>query len=297
MSARSDRWSRWLLERRDGGSDSQRTATLERLVPIRDRVLEGAGPLDGLTLLDVGTGDGLVGLAALDRVGPSGTVIFSDISEALLSECRRAVDLQGRAACARFVLADAEHLSGVADSSVDVVTARSVLIYVADKTRAFASFRRVLRPGGRVSLFEPINRLMYPEPDGRFWGYELAAVTDLAVRVKARFDQSGDSPVAHEAMMGFDDRDLVDLAQHAGFDHVHLECHIDIEPGAEQPLTFQALLDGSPNPNVPTVREAVSEMLNDAEQTRFLGALARAYATQSPVRRHAVAYLVGRSPR
>ncbi len=224
-------------------------------------------------------------------------MIFSDVSEALLSECRRAVDLQGRAACSRFVLADAEHLSGVADSSVDVVTARSVLIYVADKTRAFASFRRVLRPGGRVSLFEPINRLMYPEPDEQFWGYELTAVTDLAVRVKARFDQAGDSPSAHEAMMGFDDRDLVDLAQNAGFDHVHLECHIDIEPGSDGPLTLQALLEGSPNPNAPTVREAITEMLNDAEQTRFLDALARAYATQSPVQRHAVAYLVSRSPR
>jgi arsenite methyltransferase len=38
------------------------------------------------------------------------------------------------------------------------LTTRSVLIYVADKAGAFREFHRVLRPGGRISLFEPINR-------------------------------------------------------------------------------------------------------------------------------------------
>jgi ubiquinone/menaquinone biosynthesis C-methylase UbiE len=38
----------------------------------------------------------------------------------------------------------------VADGSVDVVTTRSVLIYVAEKAQAFAAFARVLRPQGRI---------------------------------------------------------------------------------------------------------------------------------------------------
>ena len=69
--AEPDRWSRWLLERRDAGSAQQREAALENLIPIRDRVLEDAGPLDGTTALDVGTGDGLIALEACgasDRV-------------------------------------------------------------------------------------------------------------------------------------------------------------------------------------------------------------------------------------
>jgi SAM-dependent methyltransferase len=37
------------------------------------------------------------------------------------------------------------------------VTTRSVLIYVQHKDAAFREFHRVLRPGGRVSIFEPIN--------------------------------------------------------------------------------------------------------------------------------------------
>jgi ubiquinone/menaquinone biosynthesis C-methylase UbiE len=36
-----------------------------------------------------------------------------------------------------------------------VVVIRSVLIYVAEKRTAFTHLHRVLRPGGRLSLFEP----------------------------------------------------------------------------------------------------------------------------------------------
>jgi ubiquinone/menaquinone biosynthesis C-methylase UbiE len=87
----SDRWSRWLLDRRDASDEVQRAVTLEYLSRVRDRVLDAAGALDGATLLDVGCGDGLIGLRALDLVGPDGTVIFSDISHALLEHCRQAV--------------------------------------------------------------------------------------------------------------------------------------------------------------------------------------------------------------
>lgn len=46
-------------------------------------------------------------------------------------------------------LADGETLlSALPDSSVDAVTTRTVLIYVAAKQRCFDEFHRVLRPGG-----------------------------------------------------------------------------------------------------------------------------------------------------
>ena len=97
MAAPPDRWSRWLLERRDAGDERQREVVLEHVEIFRDGVLALAEPLDGATVLDVGTGDGLIGLAALQRVGPDGRVIFADISEALLERARSAAGADDRA--------------------------------------------------------------------------------------------------------------------------------------------------------------------------------------------------------
>lgn len=253
-------------------------------------MLDAAEPLEGAVVLDVGAGDGLIGLAALERVGARGTVIFSDISEALLEQCRQAVKELGALDRARFIQTQAEDLAEVVDSSVDVVTTRSVLIFVAEKPKAFAAFERVLRPGGRVSLFEPINRLMFPEPEERFWGYDVAPVAELAAQVKARF-ATADSEFA-QAMMGFDDRDLARLAETAGFERVHVECHIDIEPGSVmRSVSLEALLDSAPNPNAPTVREAITTTLTEPEQELFLAELERAFVEDGPRRRMAVAYL------
>lgn len=293
MAAEPDRWSRWLLERRDACDAQQREAALEHLLPIRDRVLDNAEPLDAATVLDVGTGDGLIGLEALERVGPRGRVVFSDVSAALLEHTRRAVAERGLLERAQFVLAPAENLAGVPDASIDVVTLRSVLIYVADKAQAYAELHRVLRRGGKVSLFEPINRLMFPEPPGRFWGYDVGAVVDLADKVKATFAELEDPAAA--TMSDFDDRDLVRLAEAAGFDSIHLECHIDVERGSLlRAVSLDALLNGAPNPLAPTVRESISAALTRREQDRFLAHLGRAILEDKPVRRSAVAYLTAR---
>ncbi|MBV9606161.1 MAG: class I SAM-dependent methyltransferase [Solirubrobacterales bacterium] len=256
---------------------------------IRDRVLGHAAPLEGATLLDVGAGDGLIGLAALERVGPNGTVIFSDVSEALLAHSEQRADSLGLSDRARFVHTAAEDLAAIPDASVDVVTTRSVLIYVAEKSQAFAAFARVLRPGGRLSLFEPINRLVFPEPDDRFWGYDIGAVAGLAARVRAQFTGASRDV---RAMMGFDDRDLADLAVAAGFERVHVERHIDVEPGSSMnPVSFDALLDSAPNPNAPSTREAIAAALTEDEQERFLTELRSAFDEGRATRRMVGAYV------
>lgn len=258
-------------------------------------MLAGAGPLDGATALDLGTGDGLIALEALDRVGRSGTVIFSDISEALLNHVRETVRERGLLGRARFVLADAANLQPIADASVDVATSRSVLIYIADKAGAFNAMHRVLRPGGRISLFEPINRLTYPEAEDRFWGYDVADVRPLADRVTAAYRRLSDGPTA--AMMDFDDRDLVRFAEEAGFEQIHLELHVDIQSGGlTEAIDIETLLGTSPNPLAPTLGESIADALGPEEQARFVAHLAHAIETGGGVRRSAVAYLTACKP-
>jgi ubiquinone/menaquinone biosynthesis C-methylase UbiE len=164
MTELRDRWHRWLTDVRFGGDDEARREFTEFLYPVRDAVLDGAALRSGDVLLDVGTGEGLIAFGGLDRLGKSGQVVFCDISQDLLGHCRALAAAAGVLDRCSFVLASADSLDGVPDASVDVVTTRSVLIYVKDKAAALREFHRVLRPGGRVSLFEPINALM-PECD------------------------------------------------------------------------------------------------------------------------------------
>jgi arsenite methyltransferase len=222
-------------------------------------------------------------------------VVFSDISDALLEHCRSAVEARGLLDRARFVHARAEDLAAIADGAVDVATSRSVLMYVEDKPEAFAALYRVLRPAGRLSAFEPINMLIFPEPPDRFWGYDVRAVSELADRVKAGFAELSDPAAA--VMRDFDDRDLVWLAEDAGFERIHLECHVDVEPGSQlRAVGLDALLDSAPNPLAPSLREAIATVLGPSDRDAFLAHLERAIVDQRPLRRSAVAYLVAHKP-
>ncbi len=94
-------------------------------------------------------------------------------------------------------------------------------------------------------------------------------------------------------MMEFDDRDLAEHAAAAGFGRVRVECHIDIEPrSAMQATSTSGLLEIAPNPNAPTMREAMESALTPAEQRRFIAELERAMAAGTAVRTMAAAYVV-----
>jgi arsenite methyltransferase len=257
-----DRWAEWLLERRFGGDAASARQLLDKLAGTRDQVLDRARLAPGETLLDVGCGDGLIAFGALER--GAGEVVFADVSEDLLELCRkRALELGESERC-RFVHVPAERLDAIEDRSVDVATTRSVLIYVADKAAAFAELHRVLRPGGRISVWEPINRFGMEQRRCDF-GYDLAAVSDLARRVEAVFAeiQPDDDP-----MVDFDERDLVRHAEAAGFFPIELDLHIEIV--STEPRTWGSFIRTSGNPLIPTLEEAMEEALSPDERDRLV---------------------------
>src|SRR5437879_4987 len=125
-----DLWAEWLLKHRHGGNEDCQRLVTEGMKSVRDKVLENAKLTEGETLLDVGTGNGLIGFGAIEQVGPSGTVIFSDISEPLLDVCRAYAKEANILDRSQFLNAGATDFSAIPNESVDVVTTRSVLIYV-----------------------------------------------------------------------------------------------------------------------------------------------------------------------
>jgi arsenite methyltransferase len=284
----ADCWADWVLARREGGSGGG----LSHLAGVRDAVLDAAGLAPGQVIVDVGCGDGLIGLAALDRVGEHGHVVFADVSERLLDACRAEAAARGLDTRASFVQASADELDGIDSGSIDAVTTRSVLIYVAEKARAFEAFRRVLGDGGRLSIWEPINAHGFPEPDGYVNGYDLSPVAELAKRVQSVYLDA--QPPERDPMLGFDEHDLLRWAEAAGFERLRLR--MDLEDRRPARVTdWDGFLDSAPNPRAPTWREAISEALTAAEAERFAACL-RPLAEAGEGRwRHAAAHLTARS--
>ena len=287
MAKAPDRWHRWLLDVRFGGDPAARERLLtELLYPVRDTVLDKAGLQPGDTVLDVGTGDGLIAFGAVERLGPSGQVVFSDISLDLLDHCRAAAAAEGLLDRCRFVVASADSLDGIADASVDVVTTRSVLIYVKDKAAALRAFYRVLRPGGRVSVFEPVNVLMR-DPD-RFMGYDMTPVKPLAARLEAFYESV--QPPGADPMLDFDERDLVRHAERAGFADIGLELRVTVKNG-KQPVPWDHALRMSGNPLVPPLGEVLDRVLSPREIAEFTAHVKPLVESGAGRERQALAYL------
>jgi ubiquinone/menaquinone biosynthesis C-methylase UbiE len=238
---------------------------MARLGGVRTRVLDNAMISPSETVLDVGCGDGLIAFGALERVGESGSVIFSDVSQELLDHDRKLAEQLALADRCRFIRASAEDLSGIQPLSVDVVTTRSVLAYVKNKAAAFREFFRVLKPGGRISLYEPVNRHILSEPDDLFFGYDVQAIQPLAVRLNAAYEAR--QPLSDDPMFDYDERDLLQFAADAGFNERHLELRHDVMP--QEPTEWDVFASVSPNPLAPTLAEAMRETLTLSEQNQF----------------------------
>src|SRR5580700_5154950 len=287
MTKASDRWHRWLTDVRFGGDPAVREQILtDVLYPVRDTVLDKAQLKPGDTVLDVGVGDGLIAFGALERLSPSGHVIFTDISQDLLDHCRAAAAAEGQLDRCSFVLASADSLTAITDCRVDVVTTRSVLIYVKDKAAALREFHRVLRPGGRISVYEPINVLMH-DPD-RFLGYDITPVRALADKIEALYWSI--QPRGEDPMVDFDERDLLRHAERAGFADIDLELRVTVR-NSKRPVRWEQVLRMAGNPLVPTLGEALDRTLRPeeiAEFTAYLKPLVQAGAGRE---RLAVSYL------
>ena len=283
--SQQDIWSQWLLKRRFGGDADMMKKMFDLLYPIRDRVLSHIHLKEHETLLDVGCGDGFIGFGALEKFEKC-RVIFSDISQDILDHAQALAGEMNVSDRCQFVHASADDLSIFESKSVESVTTRSVLIYVPAKEKAIHEFQRVLKSGGQLSIFEPINRFDFPDPPNRFGGYDVTPVAELARKLKALHQRIQPET---DPMLDFDERDLVIWAEKAGFSEIHLELQIDVQP--VERLNWSAYLHMAGNPKIPTLAEALDQALAPAEAETFTNHLRPLVEAGAGTRRWAVAYL------
>jgi ubiquinone/menaquinone biosynthesis C-methylase UbiE len=118
-----------------------------QLAPAQARLLALAALTPGARVLDVACGTGLVTFPAADAVRPGGSVVATDLSEAMVTRLAEAAAARG-AAHVRAERMDAEDLR-VPDASFDVALCALGLMYVPTPLKAMQEMHRVLRPGGR----------------------------------------------------------------------------------------------------------------------------------------------------
>jgi arsenite methyltransferase len=178
-------------------------------------VLHGAHLKSDARVLDLGAGTGLLAWAACRRV-VTGSVVALDLSRDTLLELGRHVGHEPSGGAPSAVQGEVLRLP-FGSQTFDAVVARSVLIYVQDKQAAAAEVYRVLRPGGRVSIFEPINAAP------RRYGQGDEEVPDDLRPHHAAVQETFQGQSEHwHSMMDFDERDLANCFTTAGFSAVGL---------------------------------------------------------------------------
>jgi SAM-dependent methyltransferase len=104
----------------------------------------------GMTVLDVACGTGEPAISIATLLDGTGKVVASDVSESPLKVAEQRATQRGLINI-EFVPCDVHRLP-FADATFDRVTSRLGAMFFSDFPRALTEIRRVLKPGGRVSL-------------------------------------------------------------------------------------------------------------------------------------------------
>ena len=296
-----DVWSDWLLHGRDGGDPHYARALRALVERYVERVLAGAALQPGETFADVGAGEGLLALRALELTGGDLQVWLTDLSAPLLRHAQQLAEQRGLAQRCRFLCATAERLTGIADESLDAITTRSVLAYVADKTAALREFHRVLRPGGRISIGEPIfqDEAVAAQAMRAVIGANAPEAVSPLLRLMHRWKASQfpdtDEAIRASAIASYSARDLVRFAQNAGFVDVHLELHIDALPSIVR--TWEVFINTAPHPLAPPLSAIMAEKFTPSERELFERSMRPVIEDPRAVSTERMAYLTARKPR
>lgn len=117
------------------------------------RTITGPFLSEGMTVLEVGCGPGFFTIDMADLVGSTGRVIAVDLQEGMLQKVRDKIagtDFENR-----IVLHKCESDTIGVTERADFVLLFYVVHEVPDPDKLFAEIKLVLKPGGKVLIYEP----------------------------------------------------------------------------------------------------------------------------------------------
>src|SRR5882757_9235861 len=191
---------------------------------VRAKLEKALGGLDGRTFgdaLEIGSGTGYFSLNLVQQ-GLIGKLTATDISPGMLTQLASTATTL-RLEHVTTVVTEAEKLP-FEDASFDLVLGHAVLHHIPDLDRAFAEFRRVLRPGGYIVFAGEPSRYgdrlaALPKRTGLLVAPAWRRVVGARRRAVAEADQSeGHSLEGEVDVHAFAPADLRRLLERAGFD-------------------------------------------------------------------------------
>jgi SAM-dependent methyltransferase len=120
----------------------------EQLAVATEALLDAAQVGDGDRVLDLAAGPGGAGLAAAQRVGPTGSVVLSDVAGEMVAVAAKRASADAQVSTAVFD----QSAIDFGDATFDAVINRHGLMFVEDPAATIAEAVRVLRPGGRFAV-------------------------------------------------------------------------------------------------------------------------------------------------
>jgi len=266
MSGTVKTWSEWLNNSRFSySSEDEKQEMMSLLFEVRNKVLDRANLKPTDSLIDIGTGAGLLAFGAYERLKNSGRVTASDAFIDCVKECKKEAEACGIDKEITFIQADATDTK-LTDDSFDVVITRSVLVHIIDKPKAINEFFRILKKGGRFSSYEAImskNTKFYEfiNPDS-FPDYEkFKKIEDKIMSDK------------NDPLMNFDEDSLKRNLEEAGFKNINI---IPAEPFSEMAFSKEVidiLLEATLSVGQPSMKEKYLRHLSEKELNGFIEAL------------------------
>lgn len=192
---------------------------------VRQKLVKALGGIDGRSFgaaLEIGSGTGYFSLN-LVQLGVIGELTATDISPGMLKRLASTAAALDVGDEVTTVTTEAEELP-FADESFDLVFGHAVLHHIPDLDRAFAEFRRVLRPGGMIAFAGEPSRYgdrlaALPKRTGMLVAPVWRRLTGAQRRAVAEAEQSVGHALESEVdVHAFAPADLRKLLASAGFE-------------------------------------------------------------------------------
>ncbi|MGH2811529.1 MAG: methyltransferase domain-containing protein [Actinomycetota bacterium] len=178
-----------------------------RMAAMRERYLDAMNLSNGARVLDLGCGTGVV-TRALARRNQLSMILGIDRDSGLIEAAKNLAAEEGLDDRVDFRVGDAQNLD-LPGSSMDALTAQTVLTHVKDAEAVLGEIARVLRPGGTLGIFDGdyasrtfgssdhvLARKM-EDALSRLGGHRPRLMRDLPALLEGRFEISEVIPFVH----------------------------------------------------------------------------------------------------